>query len=74
MAHYAHAGLKVELFDLQCLRAPSTNDLEFHVKVPFKKCHSAASKIEIPSQLSLPVTMGRGDKVTRSLKQYGSII
>ena len=37
MAHRALAELTIELFDLHCLRAPGTNDLEFHVKAPFKK-------------------------------------
>ena len=37
VAHCAPVGLTIELFDLYCLRAPGTNDLEFHVKAPFKK-------------------------------------
>ena len=37
MAHGALAGLAMDLLDLHCLRAPGTNDLEFHVKAPFKK-------------------------------------
>ena len=37
MSHSALAELTIELFDLHCLRAPGTNDLEFHVKAPFKK-------------------------------------
>ena len=37
MAHSALSGLTIELFNLRCFRAPGTNDLEFHVRPPFKK-------------------------------------
>ena len=58
MAHCALAGLTMDFFDLHCLRAPGTNDLEFHVKVPFKKKGDRALMIEVrPPWVLIAVTL-----------------